>query len=167
VSLAYSRGTANGSDGFVMTNESDIRKFADQILKELRLELVELDLFQAGHRQILRLFIDKEEGVSVEDCAEVSRKLGALLDLEDIMESAYTLEVSSPGIDRPLQSVRDYNRNVGRMLRLSFVEKVEDKNLILARLDEVLENGILVDWEGKRLELDFANIMHAKVEVQF
>ena len=83
-------------------------------------DLVEKDLFGAGRRKILRIFIDKNGGVSVENCASVSRFLSGELDKEEnvnVIEGAYTIEVSSPGLDRPLKTIRDFERNLGRMLR--------------------------------------------------
>ena len=82
--------------------------------------LVEQDMFRAGKRKTLRLYIDKPEGVSIDDCSNVSRHLSDALDLDpDIIEGAYTLEVSSPGLDRPLKSVADFTRNIGRFLRVT------------------------------------------------
>lgn len=82
--------------------------------------LVEADLFQAGKRKMLRLFVDKPEGVTIGDCTKVSRALSAALDLDpDVIEGAFTLEVSSPGLDRPLKSEADFLRNVGRRLRIT------------------------------------------------
>lgn len=82
--------------------------------------LVEADLFQAGKRKMLRLFVDKPEGVTIGDCTKVSRTLSAALDLDpDVIEGAFTLEVSSPGLDRPLKSEADFLRNVGRRLRIT------------------------------------------------
>lgn len=82
--------------------------------------LVELDMFRAGKRKTLRLFIDKPEGVTIDDCSNVSRSLSDALDLDpEVIEGAYTLEVSSPGLDRPLKSVADFERNVGRFIRVT------------------------------------------------
>jgi ribosome maturation factor RimP len=83
--------------------------------------LVEKDLFSAGRRKILRVFIDKSGGVDVEDCASTSRYLSEELDKEenaDLIDGSYTIEVSSPGLDRPLKTKRDFERNLGRMLRV-------------------------------------------------
>jgi ribosome maturation factor RimP len=85
------------------------------------IDLIEMDLFGAGKRKILRIFIDKNGGVNVEDCASVSRCLSEELDKEEnlsVIEGAYTIEVSSPGLDRPLKTKRDFERNVGRKVRI-------------------------------------------------
>jgi len=90
--------------------------------KRTGVDLIEKDLFSAGKRKILRIFIDKDGGVSVENCASVSRYLSEELDKEEyanLIDGAYTIEVSSPGVDRPLKTQKDFERNLGRMLRVT------------------------------------------------
>jgi len=85
-------------------------------------DLLEKDLFGVGNRKILRVFIDKNGGVSVENCASTSRYLSEELDKEenaDLIDGSYTIEVSSPGLDRPLKTKRDFERNLGRILRVT------------------------------------------------
>ncbi|MCL1966985.1 MAG: ribosome maturation factor RimP [Fibromonadales bacterium] len=85
-------------------------------------DLVEKDLFGAGNRKILRIFIDRDGGVSVENCASTSRYLSEELDKEenaDLIDGSYIIEVSSPGLDRPLKTKRDFERNLGRRLRIT------------------------------------------------
>jgi ribosome maturation factor RimP len=104
--------------------------------------LIEKDLFGAGKRKILRIFIDKDGGVNIEDCASVSRCLSEELDKEenlDLIEGAYTIEVSSPGLDRPLKTKKDFERNLGRKLRIQcngktirgILKSVEDISITL------------------------------------
>lgn len=150
-----------------MEIDKKIGELIDQVIDELSLELVEYDVFQAGKRKILRIYIHKNGGVNVDDCAAVSRKLGALLELEDLISSAYTLEVSSPGIDRPLKTIKDYQRNYNQMLRMSFDEKVEGKNFLIVELVKADEENVSVLYQGKSLQISYANILNAKVEVQF
>ena len=150
-----------------MEVDKKIGELIDQVIDELNLELVEYDVFQAGKRKILRVYIDKMGGVNVDDCAAVSRKLGALLELEDLIPSAYTLEVSSPGLDRPLKTIKDYQRNYNQMLRMSFDEKVEGKNFLIVELIEADDENVSVLYQGKLLQISYANILNAKVEVQF
>jgi ribosome maturation factor RimP len=88
------------------------------ILKDLGMELVDLEFKREGRSWALRLFIDKPGGVTLDDCAEVSREFSALLEVEDPIEAAYRLEVSSPGIDRPLKTPADFNRFAGQMVKV-------------------------------------------------
>ena len=88
------------------------------ILAGLGMELVDLEFKREGRSWALRLFIDKPGGVTLDDCAEVSREFGALLEVEDPIEGAYRLEVSSPGIDRPLKKPADFTRFAGQLVKL-------------------------------------------------
>lgn len=88
------------------------------ILTDLGLELVDLEFKREGRSSALRLFIDKPGGVTLDDCAEVSREVSALLEVEDPIEVAYRLEVSSPGIDRPLKKAADFARFAGQMVKI-------------------------------------------------
>jgi ribosome maturation factor RimP len=88
------------------------------ILADFALELVDLELKGEGRRQVLRIFIDKPGGVTLDDCAEVSREVSALFEVEDPIEGAYVLEVSSPGLDRPLKKLRDFERAAGKLVKL-------------------------------------------------
>jgi len=83
------------------------------ILTDLGMELVDLELKREGRDWFLRLFIDKPGGVTLDDCVEVSREVSAILEVEDPIESAYRLEVSSPGLDRPLKKAADFERFAG------------------------------------------------------
>lgn len=88
------------------------------ILADLGMELVDLEFKREGRTWALRLFIDKPGGVTLDDCAEVSREVSAILEVEDPIASAYRLEVSSPGIDRPLKTAADFERFAGQPVKL-------------------------------------------------
>ena len=88
------------------------------ILSGFGMELVDLEYKREGRSSALRLFIDKPGGVTLDDCADVSREVSAILEVEDPIDSAYRLEVSSPGIDRPLKKPADYSRYAGQMVKI-------------------------------------------------
>lgn len=98
------------------------------VLQDYGLELVEIDFKPSGKRWLLRLYIDKEGGVTISDCEHVSREFGRILDVEDIIEHPYSLEVSSPGLTRPLKHWEDFQRNKGKLCRIVTNEKIEGKN---------------------------------------
>lgn len=127
--------------------------------------LVEQDMFRAGKRKTLRLYIDKPEGVSIDDCTNVSHFLSDALDLDpDIIEGAYTLEVSSPGLDRPLKSDADFIRNKGRFIR---VTRPAGKPVV-GKLIEVDEKNLTLALKGKKEEevIPRDEVLVAKVDVQ-
>lgn len=84
------------------------------ILEDLELELVDIEYQREGHGWVLRFFLDKEGGIILDECADASREIAALLDVEDLIDTAYQLEVSSPGIDRPLKKLKDFKRFSGQ-----------------------------------------------------
>lgn len=127
--------------------------------------LVEQDLFRAGKRKTLRLYIDKPEGVSIDDCTAVSHILSDAFDLDpDIIEGAFTLEVSSPGLDRPLKSVADFTRNKGRMIR---VTRSTGKPVV-GTLVEADEESLTLTVKGsaENVVIPRAEVLVAKVDVQ-
>lgn len=150
------------------SNRTKIEALAAKLAERAGLELVECDLFHAGRRLILRVFADKEGGISLDDCQKLSRELGTALDLEDLIPQAYTLEVSSPGLDRPLRTTRDFLRNKGRNVRLGLSEPVEGKKALSGRLlgatDELLELELA---GGKKAEVKRSAVLQAKVEAAF
>ena len=125
---------------------------------------------------VLRVQIDRlgpaataEESVSVEDCALVSRDLSAVLDVEDIVPTAYTLEVSSPGLDRPLRRTDDYRRFAGRRAKVVMREAVDGQTFFKGRLGGTEgESDVLIDGDdGRRHRVPFGIIIRANLEVEF
>ena len=127
--------------------------------------LVEQDLFRAGKRKTLRLYIDKPEGVTIDDCSAVSRHLSDALDLDpEIIEGAYTLEVSSPGLDRPLKSVADFTRNVGRLVRVTRSTGKPVVGKLVCADEESLT--LTVKGASEDMVIPRAEVLVAKVDVQ-
>lgn len=148
----------------------DISRRAAKVAESHGLELVDVELFRAGKRRVLRIYIGKREGVTVDDCANVSRELGTLLDAENVMQDeAYVLEVSSPGLDRPFKTLKDYRRNVGRFVRATLREPIEGlgpKKLVVGKLEDVGEQSITLDADGKSRSIPLDLIVQAKVDVR-
>ena len=124
---------------------------------------------------VLRVQLDRpgpaataEESVSVEDCARVSRDLSAILDVEDVVPTAYTLEVSSPGLDRPLRGADDYRRFTGRRAKLVMREAVDGQTFFKGRLGGVDGDDVLIDGDdGRRHRVPLGVITRANLEVEF
>jgi ribosome maturation factor RimP len=148
----------------------NISRLATKVAESSGLDLVDVEIFRAGKRRVLRIYIGKREGVNVDDCAKVSRELGVLLDADNVMaDEAYILEVSSPGLDRPFKTLKDYRRNVGRFVRVSTREPVEglgNKKLVVGKLSDVQEASITVDTDGASRSIPLDLIVQAKVDVR-
>ncbi|HYS42363.1 MAG TPA: ribosome maturation factor RimP [Geobacteraceae bacterium] len=105
---------------------SRVTGLAGPVLSSLGLELVDIEYKREGRAMVLRLFIDREGGITLEDCATVSRELAEILEVEDFISAQYTLEVSSPGLNRPLKKAADYERYRGRLIRIKTFELLPD-----------------------------------------
>ena len=151
-----------------VTIEERVGELAGPVLLELGLELVDVVYASEGGRRILRLLIDKPGGVNVDDCTGVSRELGPLLDVEDVVPGGYTLEVSSPGLDRPLKSQKDFLAAVGKKIRLRTKEAIEGRKNFKATVQEVSEKDVTVeDSDGRLWVVAFLQIDRARLDVEF
>ena len=112
-------------------------------------ELVGVELAQQGRNPVLRVYVDRPGGVTISDCVHISRSVGVLLEVEDFIPGSYTLEVSSPGLERPLFREADYRRYRGREIRLQAVEKIEGRRNFTGHIRGLSDGVVEVDCEGK------------------
>jgi len=146
-----------------------IRQLLDPILESMGLSLWDLEFHKQGPQWLLRIFIDRESGgVTLGDCETVSRDLSAALDVEDIIAHAYTLEVSSPGLDRTLSKPEHFVRFTGSMVRIKTYQPVNGQKVFRGRLLGSDESIIKVELEtGLVLEIPLTGITKASLEVEF
>ncbi len=131
---------------------------------DLGLDLEAVDLSSAGKRRILRVAIDKDGGVTMDDIADASREVSRVLDETDLMgQQAYTLEVSSPGVDRPLTLPRHWRRNQGRLVKVVFGEGEP----VTGRITESDDDGAVLDVEGAERRVEYAEVKKAKIQIEF
>ena len=162
-----------------MTDRADvvdrIRAIAVRVAASYGLEIFDVQFRREAPGMVLRVQIDRpgpaataEESVSVDDCAGISRDLSAILDVEDVVPVAYTLEVSSPGLDRPLRRADDYARFAGRRARLVLREKVDGQTFFLGRLAGLDGDAVLLDGDDhRRHRLPLGVVTRANLEVDF
>jgi ribosome maturation factor RimP len=122
-----------------------VRQMALRVVESEHLELVDIEYKAGKSRSLLRIFIDKTGGVTLDDCENVSRQLSALLDVEDLLKSAYILEVSSPGLDRPFKTDRDYERSIGRFVRVHYSNEDGSPAQIAGTLKEVSDEEVVLE----------------------
>ena len=145
-----------------------IREVVVPILSSMGLELVDLGLSGHGRRGHLRIFIDKAGGVNVDDCEQVSRYVGHALDVADPIPFAYLLEVSSPGLDRPLRKAEDYQRSVGKLVRLKLSRPMDGEWVLIGRLKGLLDDRVEVQPEDREpVQVALADIAQARLEVEW
>lgn len=131
--------------------QTRVIEIVEPLLAKEGYELVEVELSGAGASTILRLFIDKQGGVTLDDCASVSEAVSAMLDVEDPLDSAYNLEVSSPGLDRPLRKPDDYRRFLGRQAKIKTYGPVEgagNRKVFVGKLLSYEEAVVRIDVDG-------------------
>ena len=152
-----------------------IRGIADRVAASSGLEVVEVELRGGGKARMLRIVIDKPVGVTHEDCANLSREVGTILDVEDAISGAYTLEVSSPGLDRKLIRPADYERFTGSRVKLTTQQPVNGNRHFEGRLESFKQGRLTLDLSAARkkrrpeqasaekLEIDLANVEKANL----
>jgi ribosome maturation factor RimP len=152
-----------------------VRAIASRIAAGHGLEIFDVQFRREASGMVLRIRIDRpgpaataEECVSVADCAAVSRDLGVVLDIEDVVPAAYTLEVSSPGLDRPLRHAEDYRRFTGRRAKIVLRDKVDGQGFLKGRLAGVEDHELIIDADdGVRHRVPLGVITRANLEVEF
>lgn len=156
-----------------MQNETEnsvndsILKMANPLLSGKNMELVDLEFRKEGVGKVLRLFIDKPGGVSVEDCASVSRELSTLLDVNEVINERYVLEVSSPGLRRPLKKLEDFKKFEGKLVLIKTNELIENRKVFKGYLKDTNDEGIEMDIDGSLYNLSFHQIKKANLEIDF
>ncbi len=147
-----------------------VRAIASPIVRALGLELVEVVCSGHGPRTLVRVFIDKPGGIQVADCESVHHSLGHALDVEDPIPHAYTLEVSSPGLDRPFRNREEYQKSIEKKVRVKLKRPSEGHWRVSGRLVEVEASGIVVTFEEGRVHrtvrLPWEDIVAACREVE-
>jgi ribosome maturation factor RimP len=145
----------------------EIRTIIEPVINALGIELDHIDLNRMGRKALLRVFIEKENGVSIDDCALVSREIEAVLDVEDPIPYSYVLEVSSPGLDRPLKNVEDFKKYSGRTIRVVTHGPIEKQTFFLGKLIEAGDAEIEVLLPNSRkVSIAYENISRARLEVE-
>lgn len=159
-----------------MADLEKIEQLIGPILDDKGLELVDLEFVREGHSWALRVFIDKDGGVNLDDCAETSYEISALFEVEDPIATAYRLEVSSPGLDRPLKKVADFERFTGHLVKVITREGFDpdgrgyNRKTFSGKLLGIAEDRIRVEQQDKQggvVELALAEIESARLEEDF
>jgi len=138
----------------------------EPLVGRLGYELVELEQTSGRGSAVLRLFIDRPEGVGLTDCERISREVSALLDVEDPIPTAYTLEVSSPGFDRVLRTQAHFARFVGSQVLVELAAPREGRRRFTGTLLSADEAGIALEVDGQRVPMSFAEIGKARLTGQ-
>jgi len=144
-----------------------VQSFAEELLPSMGLELFEVQFRREGHGWVLRLFIDREEGVSLDDCSMVSREISDYLDVEDMIEQPYHLEVSSPGLERPLRNVNEFKRFRGQKARVKLRESRGGQRVFIGKIFQVYDdrNIELILENGDPLTFSYDQVHTARLSI--
>lgn len=144
-----------------------VEKMLSPYILESGMELVDVEFVKEGGRWYLRIYIDKPGGVGVEDCRYISEKIDKLLDEKDPIPQSYTLEVSSPGIERPLKKLSDYSRFTGMPVTVSTFVPIEGKKSFTGRIAATHGDSIVFDIDGTELTIPFKQVASARLKAEF
>ena len=152
--------------GFFCKRKMDTKYIKDILTEDIRslgLDIWGIEFFGKHKNQTLRIYIDKKEGVSVEDCEKVSKHVIKLLDVENDFSNKYLLEVSSPGLDRKFFSERQYLDYIDSAIKVRYVNNINKKLSVKGTLSNVTEEGLLIESEDKRQKVPFSSIIQANL----
>lgn len=138
--------------------EKRTEKLLEPILDELSFELVDVEYVKEGSDWYLRAYVDKDSGITVDDCETVSRALEKKLDAEDLIKEAYILEVSSPGLTRPLKKERDYERNKDKLVEVRLYKAVDGNKVFIGLLKAWDECSVTLDVDEKNITFEKSSI---------
>jgi ribosome maturation factor RimP len=150
------------------TTIAALKQVIEPLIQGEGMALVDVQWGRRGKQWVLTLFIDKEGGVTLDDCATISYHVGERIDVEHLIDHAYTLEVSSPGLDRPLRTLAEFERFREHLVRITTTTPMHGRSTIIGRLKGVEGQMILVEAaRAGVVSIPLAHIKHARLEVEF
>jgi ribosome maturation factor RimP len=147
-----------------------VRAVARRVAEGRGYELVDVEVKGGGERRLVRVYVDKEGGIGLDELQSVSEEVSAILDVEDPISGAYTLEVSSPGLDRPLRSESDFRRAVGHLVSVESREPIDGRRRFTGRLTAVQAGSVELTLEKERgavVHVPIGGMAHARLEPEF
>jgi ribosome maturation factor RimP len=142
-----------------------VRAVAEPVISDEGMELVDVEYRRESKGWVLRLYLDKEGGVTLDDCTRISQEVGRSLDVEDIIQGPYTLEVSSPGLTRPLKTEKDFMKYRHSLIKVRTLDPLGDRRQFKGRLVAVSGGRIEMEVEGRIYQIPLSNVGKANLEV--
>ncbi|MBT3923764.1 MAG: ribosome maturation factor RimP [Nitrospina sp.] len=143
-----------------------VTNLIEPVLVAEGLELVDVEYKKEGKNWVLRIFIDKEEGITVEDCQNISRLTGDLIDVEETIQTPFNLEVSSPGLDRSLKREKDFLKFKGKRIRLHSISPVDNRRKFTGILSDFKDQTVFMDLDGKPFEILLSQVDKANLVIE-
>ena len=145
----------------------EVQQVVEPILRSQGFELVDVEYRREPQGWVLRIYLDREGGVTLDDCAEVSGEIGAVLEIKDLVSNPYVLEVSSPGLTRPLKKPEDFNKFSNRLVKIKLFEPLEGQKNFKGTLLGLDGEKVRLEIEGRVYELPLQRIAKANLEIEF
>lgn len=152
-----------GKDSIVQS----VTELIEPVVHDENLELVDVEYKKEGKNWYLRIYIDKDGGVSVEDCQKVSRQIEDMIQIDEIIHSAYILEVSSPGLDRPLKKEKDLLRSIGKKVSVTTYSPIDKQRNFVGIIKDFSNQTLSLDVNGKSVAIPFEVIANTKLVIEF
>jgi len=142
----------------------DLAKLFEPVIESMGYELVGVEFSGGSGHGTLRVYIDRDSGVSIDDCAAISHQVSGILDVEEPIKQAYDLEISSPGIDRPLFKLADFERFAGRTAKVRLTAGLDGRKNFRGRLQGVTDaRQVIIEVDGETFDLPYADIAKANL----
>lgn len=151
----------------VGNNTCGLRDLLEPAIENMGYELVHLELAGRGSNALLRIYIDAPGGIQIDDCESVSRHVSAVLDVEDPLAGSYVLEVSSPGLDRPLVKPDHFQQFLGDRARIVMATHILGRRRFAGEMVQADEESVVVEVDGESYELPYKDIESARLEPQY
>ncbi len=148
------------------TIEATVAEWVEEIVAGSDLELVDVEYVKEHESWILRVFLDKPGGIDLDDCQSVSQILDQKLDEEDPIPGSYSLEVSSPGLERPLKKEADFQRFAGRSVEIRTYRGIHGRKRFTGMLEGLQDQNVLLKWEGETIEIPLELIAKANLAME-
>lgn len=142
-------------------------KLIEPIVEGLGYECVGIEYNPHPKNGLLRIYIDQDQGIHVDDCSKVSHQISGMLDVEDPIQGNYHLEVSSPGIDRPLFKLEQFEQFIGSIAKINLYKPVDNRRKVSGRIQKIEGDIIQLDVDGQMFEIPFQSISKANLESEY
>ena len=144
-----------------------IIEMVEPVINDEALDLVDVEYKKLGKTWTLRIFIDSDQGVTVDDCQKVSRQVGDMIEIDDLISNPFVLEVSSPGLDRPLKKEKDFLRFKNKAVQVKTFSPMENRKIFLGTIQDCKNKILFLDEEGVSIEISLDKISKAKPIIEF
>ena len=149
-------------------NDQKIQEICEQVVLSEGFFFIELAVRGQRDQKVIEVYIDSRDGISVEECAIVNRKIGEVLESQNLLEDVSRLDVSSPGVDRPLKYLQQYPKHIGRLLEVHYVNTNQEEATVLGKLKEVVgDNLSIVQKDRSEVIINYSSITSAIVRISF